>query len=171
MPSNASNRYEKPHVNPPPSSRTGGTGGAVSVRSKTPSSSGSRRSVTPNSRSYTRQNDDDAESGRVRVAIRLRPKNTEEILSDADFFDCVEPQPEIDEVFTESASQKRVYEAVAKPVVEGVLNGYNGTIMAYGQTGTGKTFTLGKLGKDDASERGIMVRALGGHHFQCICSI
>lgn len=32
--------------------------------------------------------------------------------------------------------------------------------MAYGQTGTGKTYTLGKLGKDDASERGIMARAL-----------
>lgn len=32
--------------------------------------------------------------------------------------------------------------------------------MAYGQTGTGKTYTLGQLGKDDASQRGIMVRAL-----------
>lgn len=32
--------------------------------------------------------------------------------------------------------------------------------MAYGQTGTGKTYTVGRLGKDDASERGIMVRAL-----------
>lgn len=32
--------------------------------------------------------------------------------------------------------------------------------MAYGQTGTGKTYTLGRLGKDDASERGIMVRAV-----------
>lgn len=32
--------------------------------------------------------------------------------------------------------------------------------MAYGQTGTGKTFTLGKLGEDDAADRGIMVRAL-----------
>lgn len=32
--------------------------------------------------------------------------------------------------------------------------------MAYGQTGTGKTYTLGRLGYDDASERGIMVRAL-----------
>ncbi|KAK9064079.1 hypothetical protein SSX86_017951 [Deinandra increscens subsp. villosa] len=177
--SNASNRHDKHHVTPPPSSRTvGSSGGAASVRSRTPSSSSaSRRSVTPNSRSHTRQNDDDAESGRVRVAVRLRPKNTEDLLSDADFFDCVETQPELkklklkknnwssesyrfDEVFTESASQKRVYEAVAKPVVEGVLNGYNGTIMAYGQTGTGKTYTLGKLGKDDASNRGIMVRAL-----------
>ncbi|GAB4836412.1 hypothetical protein Ancab_001324 [Ancistrocladus abbreviatus] len=32
--------------------------------------------------------------------------------------------------------------------------------MAYGQTGTGKTYTVGNLGKEDASERGIMVRAL-----------
>ncbi|PRQ45249.1 putative armadillo repeat-containing kinesin-like protein 1/2 [Rosa chinensis] len=32
--------------------------------------------------------------------------------------------------------------------------------MAYGQTGTGKIYTLGRLGCDDALERGIMVRAL-----------
>ncbi|KAI5063120.1 hypothetical protein GOP47_0021667 [Adiantum capillus-veneris] len=56
--------------------------------------------------------------------------------------------------------QKRVYEVVAKPMVESVLEGYNGTIMAYGQTGTSKTFTLGKLGEEDAADRGIMVRAM-----------
>lgn len=44
--------------------------------------------------------------------------------------------------------------------LQSVLGGYNGTIMAYGQTGTGKTYTVGRLGKDDASDRGIMVRAL-----------
>lgn len=148
--------------------------GGQSVRSKTPSS---RRSVTPNSRSQSFDHDVLSEAGRVRVAVRLRPKNTEDLLSDADFTDCVELQPELkrlklrknnwssesyrfDEVLTETASQKRVYEAVAKPVVESVLSGYNGTIMAYGQTGTGKTYTLGTVGKDDASERGIMVRAL-----------
>ncbi|KAG8480555.1 hypothetical protein CXB51_024589 [Gossypium anomalum] len=137
----------------------------------------SRRSVTPNSRSHSRDFDDDNDPGRVRVAVRLRPRNAEDLLSDADFADCVELQPELkrlklrknnwssesykfDEVFTGTASQKRVYEVVAKPVVESVLSGYNGTVMAYGQTGTGKTFTLGRLGKDDASERGIMVRAL-----------
>lgn len=43
---------------------------------------------------------------------------------------------------------------------QSVLDGYNGTVMAYGQTGTGKTFTLGKLGEEDAADRGIMVRAL-----------
>lgn len=32
--------------------------------------------------------------------------------------------------------------------------------MAYGQTGTGKTHTLGRLGDEDTSARGIMVRAM-----------
>ena len=41
-----------------------------------------------------------------------------------------------------------------------VLDGYNGTIMAYGQTGTGKTYTLGRLGEEDNAARGIMVRAM-----------
>ncbi|GER57488.1 armadillo repeat kinesin 2 [Striga asiatica] len=119
----------------------------------------------------------DSVSGRVRVAVRLRPRNAEELVADADFADCVELQPELkrlklrknnwdsdtyefDEVLTEFASQKRVYEVVAKPVVESVLDGYNGTVMAYGQTGTGKTYTLGKLGDEDTSARGIMVRSM-----------
>ncbi|CAK9154529.1 unnamed protein product [Ilex paraguariensis] len=119
----------------------------------------------------------DSVSGRVRVAVRLRPRNAEELVADADFADCVELQPELkrlkirknnwdsdtyefDELLTEFASQKRVYEVVAKPVVESVLDGYNGTVMAYGQTGTGKTFTLGRLGDEDTSARGIMVRSM-----------
>ena len=40
------------------------------------------------------------------------------------------------------------------------MDGYNGTVMAYGQTGTGKTYTLGRLGEEDTSARGIMVRAM-----------
>lgn len=34
-------------------------------------------------------------SGRVRVAVRLRPRNSEEMRADADFVDCVELQPEV----------------------------------------------------------------------------
>lgn len=115
--------------------------------------------------------------GRVRVAVRLRPRNAEEMRNDADFADYVELMPELkrlklrknswdcetyqfDEILNETSSQKRVYEVIAKPVVESVLDGYNGTVMAYGQTGTGKTFTLGKLGEEDVADRGIMVRAL-----------
>lgn len=41
-----------------------------------------------------------------------------------------------------------------------MLDGYNGTVMAYGQTGTGKTFTLGRLGEEDTAARGIMVRSM-----------
>lgn len=33
--------------------------------------------------------------GRVRVAVRLRPRNGEEQVADADFADCVELQPEV----------------------------------------------------------------------------
>lgn len=32
--------------------------------------------------------------------------------------------------------------------------------MAYGQTGTGKTYTLGRLGEEDTAARGIMVRSM-----------
>ena len=45
-------------------------------------------------------------------------------------------------------------------VLQSVLEGFNGTVMAYGQTGTGKTFTVGSLGDEDISNRGIMVRAM-----------
>lgn len=38
-------------------------------------------------------------SGRVRVAVRLRPRNTEELVADADFADCVDLQPEVQLTF------------------------------------------------------------------------
>ncbi|XVE64970.1 hypothetical protein DITRI_Ditri07aG0144500 [Diplodiscus trichospermus] len=139
-------------------------------------SSGLRKS-SPGSLGGGTTKDEAGVPGRVRVAVRLRPRNAEESVADADFADCVELQPELkrlklrknnwdtdtyefDEILTEFASQKRVYEVVAKPVVESVLDGYNGTVMAYGQTGTGKTYTLGRLGEEDAADRGIMVRAM-----------
>ncbi|KAG0493742.1 hypothetical protein HPP92_004736 [Vanilla planifolia] len=159
-----------------PSARSNGVGGVggnpLPVRSK---NSLTRRTVASGQR--TSLEDGDADSGRVRVAVRVCPKNAEDLSSESDFVDCIELQPELkrlklrknnwnsesyrfDEVFAEKASQKRVYEVVAKPVVESVLSGYNGTVMAYGQTGTGKTYTIGQLGKVDPSERGIMVRAM-----------
>ncbi|PSS11481.1 Kinesin-like protein [Actinidia chinensis var. chinensis] len=144
---------------------------------KSKPSPGLRRSSTGSISGSGSAKDDTGVSGRVRVAVRLRPRNAEELVADADFADCVELQPEMkrlklrrnnwdtdtyefDEVLTEFSSQKRVYEVVAKPVVESVLDGYNGTIMAYGQTGTGKTYTLGRLGEEDTAYRGIMVRAM-----------
>lgn len=43
-----------------------------------------------------------------------------------------------DSVFGQEASQTQVYNTTARPIVESVLKGYNGTVFAYGQTGTGK---------------------------------
>jgi kinesin family protein 5 len=39
------------------------------------------------------------DSGRVRVAARLRPRNAEELILDADFNDCVELLPEVIIIF------------------------------------------------------------------------
>lgn len=47
-----------------------------------------------------------------------------------------------DRVFGSSSKQADVYNQVVRPVVMEVIEGYNCTIFAYGQTGTGKTFTM-----------------------------
>lgn len=44
-----------------------------------------------------------------------------------------------DHVFGEQADQAMLYDDVVAPILEEVLLGYNCTIFAYGQTGTGKT--------------------------------
>ncbi|KAK2499611.1 hypothetical protein MC885_004708 [Smutsia gigantea] len=57
------------------------------------------------------------------------------------------------------ASQDLVYETVAKDLVSQALDGYNGTIMCYGQTGAGKTYTMtGET--ENYKHRGIVPRAL-----------
>jgi kinesin family protein 3/17 len=42
-----------------------------------------------------------------------------------------------DYVFGPNSKQVDIYNLVARPIVDAVLEGYNGTIFAYGQTGTG----------------------------------
>lgn len=58
-----------------------------------------------------------------------------------------------------TASQEQVFEQCAQEVVRSVMDGYNGTVMAYGQTGAGKTHTMtgGHVGFAD---RGIVPRAI-----------
>ncbi|GAA5921201.1 hypothetical protein JCM1841_001199 [Sporobolomyces salmonicolor] len=45
-------------------------------------------------------------------------------------------------VYGPDADQGMLYHDVAKPILQQVLQGYNCTIFAYGQTGTGKTYTM-----------------------------
>ncbi|MCJ1471923.1 kinesin motor protein cin8 [Lambiella insularis] len=47
-----------------------------------------------------------------------------------------------DKVFSPAADQAMIYEDVVTPLLEEMLQGYNCTIFAYGQTGTGKTYTM-----------------------------
>ncbi|XP_061445901.1 kinesin-like protein KIF18B isoform X2 [Rhineura floridana] len=57
-----------------------------------------------------------------------------------------------DRVFRENATQAEVFENTTKEILDGVLNGYNCSVFAYGATGAGKTYTM--LGSE--KEPGIM---------------
>ncbi|KAI9877559.1 MAG: kinesin motor protein cin8 [Pleopsidium flavum] len=47
-----------------------------------------------------------------------------------------------DKVFSPAADQTMIYDDVVTPILDEMLQGYNCTIFAYGQTGTGKTYTM-----------------------------
>lgn len=47
-----------------------------------------------------------------------------------------------DSVYDWNSTQEEIYADIFHPIVDSVLQGFNGTIFAYGQTGTGKTFTM-----------------------------
>ena len=62
-----------------------------------------------------------------------------------------------DLTFKPGCKQENVFKQAALPIIESVLSGYNGTIFAYGQTGTGKTHTM-EGSKSEANEEGIIPR-------------
>ena len=58
-------------------------------------------------------------------------------------------------------AQRSMYEHAASVAVEDVLNGYNGTIFAYGQTGAGKTWTMFGPARSELSEMsGVIPRSV-----------
>uniref|UniRef100_A0A3Q3M2W2 Kinesin-like protein n=1 Tax=Mastacembelus armatus TaxID=205130 RepID=A0A3Q3M2W2_9TELE len=59
----------------------------------------------------------------------------------------------------QDVSQEEVYTQVCRRVVQGALDGYNGTVMCFGQTGAGKTYTMSGSTKS-YKQRGIIPRAL-----------
>lgn len=63
-----------------------------------------------------------------------------------------------DYVFGMDTRQENIYETCAYSLVENGLEGYNGTVFAYGQTGAGKTFTMVGDYKDPEI-KGIIPRA------------
>ncbi|NWR74872.1 CENPE protein, partial [Centropus unirufus] len=71
-----------------------------------------------------------------------------------------------DRVFHSSDNTQQLYEGVAVPIIQSAVQGYNGTIFAYGQTASGKTYTM--MGNEDSE--GIIPRAVQ-HVFKIICEI
>ncbi|CAG5118969.1 unnamed protein product [Candidula unifasciata] len=63
------------------------------------------------------------------------------------------------DIFRPEATQEDVFDGVAKGIIQSFLNGYNGTIFAYGQTGTGKTYTV-EGNSTNYNTRGLSTRAL-----------
>nr|CAI5827654.1 unnamed protein product [Callosobruchus analis] len=93
----------------------------------------------------------------VRVFIRVRPLSKKEISEGKENIVVCDHKENLivlkkngehtkpfkfDHVFGSSTAQLEMYRMIAFPIVEKALEGYNGTIFAYGQTGTGKTYTM-----------------------------
>lgn len=120
-----------------------------------------------------------------RVAVRVRPPLPRELHGYRPFVNVVQIAPEhantitlcdaldtedgrgavysrqsytFDRVYGADTTQEELYELSARPAVLSVLEGYNATLMAYGQTGTGKTYTM--EGFTNEEERGIIPRAV-----------
>jgi len=67
-----------------------------------------------------------------------------------------------DATFDPGCGQAEIYETAVAPIVESVLEGFNGTIFAYGQTSSGKTHTMLGPDIDDEANKGIIPRLVGG---------
>ncbi|KAG8155926.1 hypothetical protein JTE90_002834 [Oedothorax gibbosus] len=114
------------------------------------------------------------EAENIKVVVRCRPMNEHE--KGSNFRNIVEIKPvegtvtlcnpntsefdppktfTFDTVFGTDSTQLDVYNLAARPIIDNVLEGYNGTIFAYGQTGTGKTFTM-EGNRDVPEQKGII---------------
>ncbi|CAI5784577.1 centromere-associated protein E isoform X3 [Podarcis lilfordi] len=118
-----------------------------------------------------------AEEGGVTVCVRVRPliarenadhEEKQNILWKTE--ECTISQVDgtksftFDRVFHSSENTTEVYEGVAASIIKSAVQGYNGTIFAYGQTASGKTYTM--LGTKDCP--GIIPMAINDV-FNSIC--
>ncbi|EHL02862.1 putative Kinesin heavy chain [Glarea lozoyensis 74030] len=110
-------------------------------------------------------------SNSIKVVARFRPQNRTEIESgglpivrfeseDTCALDSKEATGSFtfDRVFDMNSRQKDVFDFSIKPTVDDILNGYNGTVFAYGQTGAGKSYTMMGTDIDNDEGRGVIPR-------------
>ncbi|GKZ00345.1 hypothetical protein MPSEU_000987400 [Mayamaea pseudoterrestris] len=117
----------------------------------------------------------------VKVAIRMRPlcgkedESVWQVDTDANTVMLKEDGAvfEFHKAFDGEATTEDVYEAVAKSIVTSSLSGFNGAIMTYGQTSSGKTFTMqgsGTIADGTATKRGGIIHMAASDIFQHIQS-
>lgn len=136
-------------------------GGLVSLSpSQTPRSSDkSARDLRSGDSNFSNKHDKD-KGVNVQVLLRCRPLSEDELrVNTPVVISCHENRREVcavqniankqidrtfmfDKVFGPTSQQKDLYDQAVSPIVNEVLEGYNCTIFAYGQTGTGKTYTM-----------------------------
>ncbi|KAL3464568.1 kinesin-domain-containing protein [Aspergillus heterothallicus] len=110
-------------------------------------------------------------SNTIKVVARFRPQNKVELASGGqpivDFENeqtCSINSKEasgaftFDRVFPMDSKQTDIFNFSIAPTVDDILNGYNGTVFAYGQTGAGKSFTMMGSDIDDEVGKGIIPR-------------
>ncbi|KAJ6444532.1 kinesin heavy chain [Purpureocillium lavendulum] len=107
----------------------------------------------------------------IKVVARFRPQNRIELDSggkpivsfssdDSCTLDSREAQGSFtfDRVFDMECKQQDIFDFSIRPTVDDILNGYNGTVFAYGQTGAGKSYTMMGTNIDDDDGRGVIPR-------------
>ncbi|KAL4798450.1 P-loop containing nucleoside triphosphate hydrolase protein [Aspergillus venezuelensis] len=110
-------------------------------------------------------------SNTIKVVARFRPQNKVELGSGGQpivkfeneetcSLDSKEASGSFtfDRVFPMDSKQNDVFNFSIAPTVDDILNGYNGTVFAYGQTGAGKSYTMMGSDIDDEVGKGIIPR-------------
>ncbi|KAH9579770.1 Kinesin motor domain [Trypanosoma melophagium] len=103
-------------------------------------------------KSHSKHKDDEKESiSRCLVYCRLRPKNKTDYKSGGYKLVTAENNRIIlkdecnynfDGAFNENTTQEEIFQTVAVPCINHAFNGFCSALMCYGQTGTGKSYTM-----------------------------
>ncbi|KAJ5606644.1 hypothetical protein N7510_009425 [Penicillium lagena] len=112
-----------------------------------------------------------AGSNTIKVVARFRPQNKVELASGGEPVvefeneeSCIINSKEgtgaftFDRVFPMDTAQNDIFDFSIRPTVDDILNGYNGTVFAYGQTGAGKSYTMMGSDIDDDIGKGVIPR-------------
>lgn len=74
---------------------------------------------------------------KLNVFIRLLQVDSDKKSNDSEYHEFT-----FDKIFGPDSKQTDIFDYCAKPIIDLVMDGYNATLLCYGQTSSGKTFTM-----------------------------